>query len=71
MAQRYTRNEVGRILGLEPNRLLGYVNLGVAFLALNRPDDARAVFEQALARKLDAEPLRLGKYYLAFVRGDS
>jgi serine/threonine protein kinase/Tfp pilus assembly protein PilF len=58
-------------LRLEPNDVNAYNNLGLAFLALNRSDDAKTMFEQALARKLDAEVLRLCKYYLAFVRGDS
>jgi eukaryotic-like serine/threonine-protein kinase len=56
---------------LEPNVVFLYSNLGLAFLALNRPDDAKTVFEQALAHKLDAGILRLSMYYLAIVRGDS
>ena len=51
--------------------LVAYANRGIAFLALNRPDDAKATFEQALARKVDGGFLRLEMYYLAFVRGDS
>src|SRR3989475_4796528 len=51
--------------------LIAYANRGMAFLALNRPDDAKATFEQALARKLDGGFLRLEMYYLAFVRGNS
>src|SRR5438445_2938049 len=49
--------------------LVAYANRGIAFLALNRPDDAKATFEQALARKVDGGFLRLEMYYLAFVRG--
>jgi eukaryotic-like serine/threonine-protein kinase len=56
---------------LEPNIVFVYTNLGLALLALNRPDDAKTMFEQALARKLDAGILRLSMYYLAIVRGDS
>src|SRR5438094_6855774 len=51
--------------------LVAYANRGIAFLALNRPDDAKATLEQALARKVDGGFLRLEMYYLAFVRGDS
>src|SRR5438034_2180460 len=36
---------------LEPNRVVSYQNLGQVFLALNRQDDAKAMFEHALARK--------------------
>src|SRR3989442_193383 len=56
---------------LEPNRVINYSNLGQIFLALNRPDEAKAMFEQALARKLDAGGLRLFMYYLGFLQGDS
>jgi tetratricopeptide (TPR) repeat protein len=56
---------------LEPNSVIGYANLGQIFLVLNRLDDAKAMFEQALARKLDSGGLRSGMYGLAFLRGDS
>src|SRR5207244_1060656 len=56
---------------LEPNSVYAYTNLAGAFLALNRPDDAKATFDQAVARKLDAGMLRLAMYYLAFLQGDS
>src|SRR4029077_18064251 len=55
---------------LEPNSVIGYGNLGQNFLALNRLDDAKAMFEQSLARKLDSGALRWWIYYLAFLRGD-
>ena len=38
---------------------------------MNRLDDAKAAFDQALARKLDGGYLRLYLHYLAFLRGDS
>src|SRR3989442_5242864 len=56
---------------LEPNNYVSYQNLAQNFLALNRPDDAKAMFDQALARKLDSGTLRLWMYYLAFLQGDS
>ncbi len=56
---------------LGPNNFIGYLNLGLAYLALNRPDHAKATFEQALARKLDGGGLRLSLYYLGFLQGDS
>jgi eukaryotic-like serine/threonine-protein kinase len=58
-------------LRLEPNEILNYVNLGALYLNLNRLDDAKAVFDQALVRKLDGGPLRWMMYYFAFLRGDS
>lgn len=53
---------------LEPNSVIGYQNLGSIFLALNRPDDTKAMIEQALARKLDGGNLRVTMYGLAFLR---
>src|SRR5436305_8905776 len=47
---------------LGPNNFISYLNLGLAYLALNRPDHAKATFEQALARKLDGGGLRLVMY---------
>ena len=63
--------ETQEALRLEPNIMVGYTNLGLDFLALNRLDDAKATFDGALARKLDGWNLRLYMYYLAFLRGDS
>jgi serine/threonine protein kinase/Tfp pilus assembly protein PilF len=63
--------ETQEALHLESNSVTSYGNLGQISLALNRPDDAKAMFEQALARKLDSGGLRLWMYNLAFVRGDS
>jgi len=47
-----------------------YEGLGLAYLSLDRLDDAEAAFGQALARKLDSAALRQNMYYLAFLRGD-
>jgi eukaryotic-like serine/threonine-protein kinase len=58
-------------LRLEPDSEVGYANLGMAYSCLNRLDEAKAAYDQALARKLDGEGLRVGMYYLAFLRGDS
>ena len=55
---------------LEQNVVVVPSNLGQNFLALNRPEDAKAAFDQALVRKLDGGALRLWMYYLAFFRGD-
>jgi len=58
-------------LRLGPNIVAVYQILAQNYVALNRPDDAKAAFDQALARKLDGGLLRLWMYYLAFLRGDS
>ena len=47
-----------------------YENLAPVYLALNRPDQAKAVLDAALLRNLDGAELRWMMYYLAFVQGD-
>ncbi|HXZ39141.1 MAG TPA: protein kinase [Terriglobales bacterium] len=49
----------------------GYSNLGLTYYKLNRLDDAKATFDQALAHKLDGGGLRQNMYLLAFLRGDA
>jgi len=56
---------------LAPDHVISYANLGAAYLCLNRLDDARVAFDQALARRLDSGWLRENIYYLAFLRADT
>jgi tetratricopeptide (TPR) repeat protein/predicted Ser/Thr protein kinase len=56
-------------LRLNPDNAVAYNNLGWYCLNLNRLDEARAVIEQALARKLDN--VRATLYGLAFLEGDA
>jgi len=56
---------------LAPDNVTGYGNLGTAYYNLNRLDEAKDAFDQALARKLDGGFLRVEMYYLAFLRGDA
>ncbi|HEX6189679.1 MAG TPA: protein kinase [Pyrinomonadaceae bacterium] len=62
--------EAGEVLRLDPNKALTYSNLASWFLSLNRLDEARAILEQGLEKKLDHLNLRLTFYTLAFVQGD-
>jgi energy-coupling factor transporter ATP-binding protein EcfA2 len=55
---------------LEPNSAGGHANLVHILLALNRTEDARAIGQEALVRKLDSTDLRLSIYETAFIRGD-
>jgi eukaryotic-like serine/threonine-protein kinase len=50
---------------------LNYSNLVGAFEVLNRFDEARALAEEAQAKKLDSGFLRASLYQLAFVGGDT
>jgi len=57
-------------LRLAPS-VTGYSNLGLAYLALNRLDDAKTTFDQAFAHKLDSGNMRGILYLLFFLRGDA
>ena len=55
---------------LEPDAL-SYINLGAAYLNLNRLEEAKSTFDEALAHKLDGGLLRVGIYLVAFLQGDA
>ena len=58
-------------LRLEPNIGGVYMAIGVSYAALNRMDEAEAVYKQAEARKLEGEFLLQGRYWLAFLKSDT
>jgi tetratricopeptide (TPR) repeat protein len=58
-------------LRLEPNYLNNYLNLGDAYTALNRLEEAEAVHKQVDERKLQNEWVLLYRYYLAFLKGNA
>jgi DNA-binding winged helix-turn-helix (wHTH) protein/tetratricopeptide (TPR) repeat protein len=59
------------LLRLDPNASPGYLNVGNAYTALNRLDEAEAVFKQAEERKLENELLLQNRYWLAFLKDDA
>jgi serine/threonine protein kinase/predicted Zn-dependent protease len=58
-------------LRLDPNNGINYVNLGYAYISLNRLDEAEAVFKQMEDHKLENEMLLWNRYFLAFLKGDA
>jgi tetratricopeptide (TPR) repeat protein/tRNA A-37 threonylcarbamoyl transferase component Bud32 len=56
---------------LSPADVIAYVDLTIAYLNLNRLDDAKATIDRALANKLDGGLLRLYMYQLAFLLADA
>jgi tetratricopeptide (TPR) repeat protein len=58
-------------LRLDPNNAVNYLTLSVAYTALNRLDEAEAVFKQAEEHKVEGEYLLANRYQLAFLQGDS
>jgi eukaryotic-like serine/threonine-protein kinase len=63
--------EKGReAISINPNSVVPYSLIGTAFLALNRPDEAKAILEEARAKKLDAPQIHQTLYVIAFFQED-
>jgi serine/threonine protein kinase/tetratricopeptide (TPR) repeat protein len=56
---------------LGPDSVTGYGNLVGIYAALNRLDEAKSTYEQALARKLEGRILHVNRYGVAFLEGDT
>jgi len=55
---------------MDPNNGFLYYLLGLAYMNLNRLDEAEAVYKQAEERKLENEFLLQSRYWLAFLKGN-
>lgn len=58
-------------LRLAPDDVVNYSNLVFDYFLMDRLNEARAILDQALARKLDGRELRWDIYQVAFLRGDT
>jgi eukaryotic-like serine/threonine-protein kinase len=56
---------------LNPKDARPYTNLAVAFIGLNRFDEARIVLQQALGQKLETSAMHTRLYHIAFVQSDA
>ena len=56
---------------LRPDDGVAYANLMLVDMALNRLDDAKTIYEQALSNKLDEVYLHQARYFLAFRQSDT
>jgi tetratricopeptide (TPR) repeat protein/class 3 adenylate cyclase len=63
--------ETREAVRMEPNNVVGYGNLGLAYMYRNQLDEAEAVCKQAEQRKLEGELLLGNRYVLAFLKGDA
>lgn len=63
--------EAREALRLNPKAAGAYVNLAVAFIGLNRFDEAKEILEQALALKLETSAMHTRLYHIAFLQGDA
>jgi serine/threonine protein kinase/tetratricopeptide (TPR) repeat protein len=60
-----------RGLLLNPDSVIGYDNLSQFSLAVNRFDESRKAYDDAMARKLDDDTLHLTRYGIAFLESDA
>ena len=58
-------------LRLDPDDAMGYSNLVVVYAALNRFDEAKAAYQEAMARKLEDLGLHGNLYGIAFAQEDA
>ena len=56
---------------LNPKDARPYTNLAVAFIGLNRFEEAKIVLQQALAQKLGTSAMHTRLYHVAFLQGDA
>jgi len=63
--------EAREAIRLNPIPWNGYYHLATAFRSLNRFDEAKEIYEQALAQKVDYAGYHPSLYSIAFVRGDT
>jgi len=59
-----------RAMRLDPRGAFAYQNLGSAYLALNRLDEARSIADEAIAQKLDGSEVHTMLADIAYIRGD-
>jgi serine/threonine protein kinase/tetratricopeptide (TPR) repeat protein len=62
--------QMQKSLRLNPDNVIAYDNLSQFLLALNRLDDARKAYDDAIARKLDDDFLHLVRYGIGFLQSD-
>jgi serine/threonine protein kinase/Flp pilus assembly protein TadD len=63
--------EAREALRLESNHAFPYANLARAYAGLNRYEEAKAIYEKAIAQKVDYSTTHIGLYLLAFIQGDT
>jgi len=55
---------------LNPNHTFGYTNLALGLLGTNRFNEAKAVCEEAVARRRDSDVIHISLYAMAFMEGN-
>jgi tetratricopeptide (TPR) repeat protein len=62
--------EAKEAVRLKPEFPISYANLMFGYISLDRLDDAKATYEQALERKLDLPFFHFALYPIAFLQND-
>jgi tetratricopeptide (TPR) repeat protein/predicted Ser/Thr protein kinase len=63
--------EFRQAMRLSPSDSLNYGNLAIAYVHLNKREEAKAAADEALSKNLDSADLRLDLYQLAFLNNDA
>ena len=58
-------------LRLEPNDVLPYANVIAGYLRLNQLEEAKAIYKQAIERKLDTVSFHNQRFVIAYLEGDA
>ena len=56
---------------LQPDDVLSYVNLMRLYLSLNQLEEAKAIFKQAMDKKLESHGLHEPRFIIAYLEGDA
>ena len=63
--------EEGRLaVGIDPDFSIGYANLAMSYMALERLPDAESTLQKAFGRKLEIPDFFVLRYVIAFLKGD-
>ena len=62
--------EAKKVIVLDPDHTLAYVNLAFSYFCLDRLGEAENTIQRASERKLEIPELLLLRYYIAFLKGD-
>jgi eukaryotic-like serine/threonine-protein kinase len=58
-------------LRLQPNDVLPYANVIASYIRLNQLEEAKAIYKQAIERKMDTVGIHSQRFTIAYLEGDS
>ena len=71
MGKREESVEEGKTaVGIDPDFSIGYANIAISYMALERLDEAENTLQRASERKLEIPDLFVLRYVMAFLKGD-